>query len=201
MPLGAADLPPNLTSAQHAVVRHVAGFFADRSAEVFGFSEGPTEQRLAGFHELCVSPAHGDRRWMYVSCGAWDAVHIGGHGLEFFLLAPERHQRHARIVAMSAYYHANPDQSYRLDVGHTVPLGEPWLPGSALDHLLVSLPYPYGPEFEICRWDDGHTRILWLLPITKSERDFRAEHGLEALEQHFDDTGLHYWDPQRSPVV
>jgi hypothetical protein len=65
----------------------------------------------------------------------------------------------------------------------------------------VSLPYPYGPEFEICRWDAGHARILWLLPITVGERDFRAEHGLEALEQHFDAAGLHYWDPHRPPLV
>jgi Suppressor of fused protein (SUFU) len=59
----------------------------------------------------------------------------------------------------------------------------------------------HGPEFEMCHWERGHARILWLLPITESERDFRGEHGLEALEQRFDDASLHYWDPQRAAVV
>jgi Suppressor of fused protein (SUFU) len=158
-------------------------------------------QRVPGFAEVCVPPDASNQLCVYVSCGVWDAVHSDGHGLEFCLLAPERDHRHALIVAMNAYYHANPDERYRLDVGHTVPLGEPWVPGSSLDHLLVSQPYPYGPEFEICRWEHGHARILWLLPITESERDFKAEHGLEALEQRFDDVRLRYWDPRRSAVV
>ena len=71
----------------------------------------------------------------------------------------------------------------RLDHGHTVPIGEPWLPGSACDHLLVSLPYPFGPELEMCRWDGGHARLLWLLPITEAERDFRTEHDLRDRQQ------------------
>ena len=60
---------------------------------------------------------------------------------------------------------------------------------------------PYGPEFEICRWKRGHARILWLLPITETERDFKAQHGLEALEQRFDDASRQYSDPQRASVV
>ena len=191
----------NLTSAQRAVVAHVTKFFADRSVEVSAFDEGPITERVPGFAEICVPPDASTPLCVYVSCGVWDAVHIEEHGLEFCLIAPERDHRHALIVAMNAYYHANPDESFRLDVGHTVPLGEPWVPGSSLDHLLVSQPYPYGPDFEMCHWEQGHARILWLLPITESERDFKGEHGLEALEQRFDDTGLRYWDAGRSAVV
>jgi hypothetical protein len=196
-----SDFPPNLTSGQRAVVAHLSSFFAGRSVEVSEFSDGPIEQRVPGYKEICVLPGATDRLWVYVSCGVWDAVHDGEHGLEFCLLAPEQHHRQGLLVAMNAYYHASPDESQRLDVGHTVPLGAPWMPGSSLDHLLVSVPYPYGSEFEICRWGSGHARILWLLPITESERDFKAEHGLEALEQRFEDAGLRYWDPHRSPVV
>jgi hypothetical protein len=195
------ELPSNRTAAQQAVVGHITGFFAGRTIEVFEVDDGPIQTRVPGFAEICVAPASSAQLWVYVSCGVWDAVHIEEHGLEFCLLAPERDHRHALILAMNAYYHANPDESFRLDVGHTVPLGEPWLPGSSLDHLLVSQPYPYGPDFEMCHWERGHARILWLLPITESERDFRAQHGLEALEQRFDDASLHYWDPQRAPVV
>ena len=103
---------------------------------------------------------------------------------------------------MAAHYHCNPeDDSYRLDHGHTVPIGEPWLPGSACDHLLVSLPYPFGPELEMCHWDGGHARLLWLLPITEAERDFMGDRGLEALEQRFDDAAIRYWEADRPSVV
>jgi hypothetical protein len=201
MPSDAHEVPSNLTAAQRAVIAHVTSFFAGRAVDVSAFDDGPTMQRVPGFVEVCVPPDARNPLCVYVSCGVWDAVHIEEHGLEFCLLAPERHHRHALIVAMNAYYHANPDESFRLDVGHTVPLGEPWVPGSSLDHLLVSQPYPYGPEFEMCHWERGHARILWLLPITESERDFKAEHGLEALEQRFDDAGLRYWDARRSAIV
>jgi hypothetical protein len=86
-------------------------------------------------------------------------------------------------------------------IGHTVPIGEPWVPRSTCDHLLVSLPYPFGPDLELCDWDGDHARLLWLLPITEAERDIKAEHGLEALEQRFDDAAIKYWDPARSSVA
>jgi hypothetical protein len=62
--------------------------------------------------------------------------------------------RHGRIAigpvrTMVAYYHAT-SGDYRLDHGHTVPIGRPWIRGSSCDHLLLSLPYPWGPELETC---------------------------------------------------
>ena len=75
-------------------------------------------------------------------------------------------------------------------------------PGPVIDkHVLVSLPYPFGPELEVCAWDGGHARLLWLLPITAAERDFEVAHGLEALEQRFDDAALAYSDTRRGSVV
>jgi len=101
---------------------------------------------------------------------------------------------------MNASYHCGPAEQ-RLDLGHSVPIGEPWLPGSACDHLLICLPYPIGPEFEVCEWDGGHARILWALPITAAERDFKREHGLELLEQRFDAVALEFWVTDRLSVV
>ncbi|MGW5653784.1 suppressor of fused domain protein [Streptomyces humi] len=83
-----------------------------------------------------------------------------------------------------------------------MPIGRPWLDDSDCDHYLVSLPYPFGPEFEFCEWGDGaHARILWLLPISKAEKDFRREAGLEALESRFEELGIDPVDPQRASVV
>jgi hypothetical protein len=64
----------------------------------------------------------------------------------------------------------------------------------------VSLPYPLGSDFEVCAWTQGHARLLWLLPISKTERDFKANAGLEALETRFDEAEIDYLDPHR-PLV
>src|SRR3954470_16064849 len=98
---------------------------------------------------------------------------------------------------MAAYYHSNPDdESYRLDVGHRVPLGEAVVHGSQLDHELVSLPYPFGPELEVCHVDDLHVVFTWLVPISESERRYRQEHGTDALEQLFDRAAFDVADPR-----
>ena len=98
---------------------------------------------------------------------------------------------------MAAWYHGQ----YALGLGHTFPIGEPWLPGSRCPFFLVSLPYPFGPELEVCNSADGQARILWLVPITAVERNFKAREGLEALEQRFDECRLEYWRPNRESVV
>ncbi|MFD7450639.1 suppressor of fused domain protein [Kitasatospora sp. NPDC059827] len=104
-------------------------------------------------------------------------------------------------ITVNAYYHCGPVHQ-RLDVGHTVPIGRPWLDESACDHYLVSLPYPFGPDFEVCGWGGGaHARILWLLPITEAEKDFRRESGLEALEVRFDEHAIDPVDPARASVA
>lgn len=43
---------------------------------------------------------------------------------------------------------------------HNMPIGEPWVPGSTCDHLLISLPYLHGPDLEHCTLPGGHARIL-----------------------------------------
>lgn len=88
-----------------------------------------------------------------------------------------------------------------LGLGHTVSFGRPWLPGSLCDHGLLSLPYLDGPDLEHLHAGGVHARCLWLIPITCQERDFKKEHGLEALEREFDRPGFDYLDPGRQSVV
>ena len=49
--------------------------------------------------------------------------------------------------------------------------------------MLISLPYPFGPELEVCCLRERHFHLYWVLPITKAEREFKAEHGQDALEE------------------
>ncbi|MCE9578151.1 MAG: suppressor of fused domain protein [Deltaproteobacteria bacterium] len=86
-----------------------------------------------------------------------------------------------------------------LGLGHTVNFGRPWAPGSQCTHGLISLPYLDGPTLEWCR--PLELRCLWLIPITRAELEYKKEHGLEALEQRFEEVQFNYLDVQRASVV
>lgn len=98
---------------------------------------------------------------------------------------------------MVAYYH----HTERLGVGHAFGIGEPWLEGSGCDAMLLSKPYPFGPELEICEIGEEHVHFLWVLPITQAERQFAVSNGLEAIELRFEESGLEYWNIFRPSVV
>ena len=127
--------------------------------------------------------------------GAWEAC--DDPRLEFVIAAPEQDQRHVELLSMSTWYHGDRKRG----TGHTFPIGEPWLPRSACEYFLVSQPYPFGPDLEVCNFPGGHVHVVWLLPITAAERDFKVREGLEALEQRFDACGLKYWVPGRESAV
>jgi hypothetical protein len=100
------------------------------------------------------------------------------------------------LVTMIAHYH----RTERLGLSHLLPIGAPWLDCSSCDCFLVSLPYSFGPALEHLDYGTGSARFLWLLPITSSERQFAKEHGVEALEERFDQAQLQYWDINRTSV-
>lgn len=101
------------------------------------------------------------------------------------------------LLAMTVFY----NRGGKLNLGHTLPIGEPWLPGSSSDYLVVCLPYPFGPDLQTCHVGDRHVEFLWLLPITESEKDFKVRSGLEALESRFEGAGLKYWQIDRASVI
>jgi hypothetical protein len=108
--------------------------------------------------------------------------------------------RHVDILAIVAHNHAGPEQQ-RVGLGHTLNIGEPWIAGSVCTHLLISLPYAYGPALEICEWPDGHARVLAVQPISAAERAFTIDHGVEALEQRLEDTQAAFSDQRRASAV
>jgi hypothetical protein len=188
-----------LRSHASIVETHARRFFRDHAAH-FHDAAGPVTQRLPGFRVMVIEPGPTTEFWTYLTIGA-HLVRHADQANEFLLSAPAVHDAHVELLAMVAHYHASPRAEDRLGVGHTVPIGRPWLPDSACDHLLVSLPYPFGRKLEQCEDVHGQIQILWLLPITRAERDFKIAHGLEALEQRFESGGLHYWDPRRASLI
>ncbi|MFB6628352.1 suppressor of fused domain protein [Streptomyces sp. NPDC056362] len=188
-------------AARAALRAHLQRHFPGRVIDELPGADGPIEERVPGFRVFRIQPAGPGEWWVYVTSGCWAATQEDGHGTEFFLAAPRDDRLNRESLTVNAYYHCGPDHQ-RLDVGHTVPIGRPWLDDSRCDHYLISLPYPYGPDFEVCAWDEtAHARLLWLLPITEAEKDHRREHGLEALESLFDERAIDPVDPQRPSVV
>ena len=180
-----------------SVHEHVHRFFDGHKATREEFDEGPIGSMLPGFHAIVLEPGPKSEVWTYVSVGSGLIENDGFPRLEFVITADEPASDHTKRLAMTAFYHS----TEKLDVGHTFPLGEPWLPGSSLDHALISLPYPFGPDLEVFDTDDCHVHFYWILPITSEECRYRHEHGLEALEAIFSDSGMNYTDVKRPSVV
>lgn len=189
------DFPP-CDDVCGALEEHVRRFFEGRSIEVFTWPDGPIRDHNPHFRVLRVAPQTPADVWTYVSVGGWAATE-GNFGTEFLICTPSPEDRAVELLAMTVFY----NRGGRLDVGHTLPIGEPWLPGSGCDHLLVSIPYPYGPDLRTCHVGDRHVEFLWLLPISEHERDFKVSSGLEALESRFEEVGLRYWQIDRLSVV
>ncbi|MER6818013.1 suppressor of fused domain protein [Streptomyces cellulosae] len=154
-------------------------------------------EAVPGLRIRTVSPGPRADSWAYITAGCWSTVEADARGLEFVLTAPVRDERFADLLGSTAYYHAD----HHLGLEHSLPVGEPWLPGSHCDHLLISLPYPHGPDLEHCPLPDGHARILRALPVTAAETAYRREHGHNALERLFDEHAIVPTDPRRPSVA
>ncbi len=179
------------------IERHLEEFFDGHSVEYFSWERGPIQAVLPEFRVACFAPGPKSSLWNYASVGAAFASTATSEKLEFVLSCPYETPRAVELLAMFAHRQTFDPLGCR----HLMPLGEPWLEDSACDAVLVSLPYPFGPDLEVCRLDSGIVRFLWLLPITTAEREFCKQNGVELLEQKFDECRLRYWEVDRASVV
>jgi hypothetical protein len=178
---------------------HLDRFWPGHPHEEFVWTLGPIGMTLPRFTVRRIAPVEPSHPWVYATVGAWEAGSGEPHGTEFFLLSSIEDSRHVELLAMVANLQA--DDRYRLMVGSTVNIGRPWADGSAADRLLVSLPYPYGPEFEHLDLGDRHIRFLWLVPINKAEADLARTQGLDALEQRLEGSNVDVIAPTRASVA
>lgn len=177
------------------VRQHLRRFFEGHAFTEHAWKRGPAVRELRELRIAEIAPGPKTSLWVYATVGA-SYARLDPR-LEFILLAQAQNTRHVELVTMTAWYHRHE----KLGLGHTFPIGEPWLPGSSCTSLLVSLPFPFGPDLENCRLPDGDVRVLWLLPITEAERSYKNKAGVEALEQRFDAVELEYWRPNRVSAV
>ena len=187
----------DLEQIRAAFEPHLRNFFEGHTIDAVTWPRGPIETVLPGFKVMRIAPGPKSALWTYVSNGASRVTRPACGVLEFVLQSPDENSRYVELVTMTAHYHA----TRGLDVGHTLPIGEPWVPASNCTALLVSRAYPYGPSFEVCKFPEGHLHIYWLLPITEAERQFKISRGMEELETLFEERKLAYWVPDRGSVV
>lgn len=180
--------------------RHLQKQWPLSSIDRFRWTLGPIESTLPGFGVYRVNPRSDAEPWIYVSDGASRVETFDGGRFEFFLLSPKEDPQHVETLAMIANFHA--DSLYRVHLGKVIDIGQPWIENSNMRHLLVSLPFPYGPKVEYLETKQlGCVRVLWLLPISPLEAEFVKSHGLEALESRFDDVQIDCLDRYRASVV
>ncbi|MGY8770553.1 MAG: suppressor of fused domain protein [Pirellulales bacterium] len=74
---------------------------------------------------------------------------------------------------------------------HTIPNGKAMTPKpSELSSFFIMPPYFEEENFDTLELDGDRVNILWLIPITESEREFAVIHGSPALEELFAEKGL-----------
>jgi suppressor of fused protein SUFU len=176
---------------------HVWRFFAGHKVTERQWAKSYVSELYPDFRVLEVKPGPKDRNWNYVSSGTWEVAQEGAGLTEFTIITDKPGVRQIQILTMNHPYH----RDHNLMVGDSYALGEPWVKDSNCTHMLVSLPYPYGPDFELCAIDDSHLHIYWLLPITEREHDYKVRNGAEALEEVFETQGLEYWKTKRKSVI
>jgi hypothetical protein len=189
------------TRAAAELERHVRGFFAGHPVRPVTYDLGNGMRGwIPALRILEVGPGPRADCWAYVSIGCWARAPHAGNGLEFVVTAPAADTRAADLLAMAAFRHCGPHPD-PLSLGDSVPIGGPWLPGSACDHFLVSLPYLHGPALERCPVGGGFARFLWLLPITAAEARFVRAQGYDAFEEIMRGGAFNVADPGRASLV
>jgi hypothetical protein len=185
----------------HAQIRrHYDAYWGAARIEEVHWTPGPIATRLPQLHIAKIAPSIEGEAWTLATIGMSEVDTDHNHGIELVAMASDPGAAVMFNLGMLAYYHAGPQEN-RLDHGHSVPIGQGWVDGSALDHVLISLPYPWGPKLELCQIGNRLVRVLWALPIHDAELQLKATKGLEALEQRLEAASIDPLDPRRPSVV
>lgn len=181
----------------HAIIKHYSEIWAT-VPEKKKWDKGPVSELPNEFCVLEFQPSVNRSMWTYATCCMSQPSDL--KACELHLFSPVQNMLHVELLTVIAHYHRT---GMQLGLGHTVNFGRPWLPGSRCDYGLLSLPYLDGPALEILHLPGSNRsiRFLWLIPITQRERDYKREHGLEALERKCEALNFNYLDPYRDDVV
>jgi hypothetical protein len=189
------NMASNFLEYCEIIALHYSGCW-NAQPQAVDFQKGPIHELPADFQILKFPPAGKHRMWAY--CTRCMSQPNDARPIELHMFTRERHDNLAELLVATAHYHRTGSP---LDVGHSINFGRPWLKGSSCDRGLISLPYLDGPALEWLQVNEQKVRFLWLIPVTKSEIEFKKTAGLEALEEWFQQAKLDYLNPFRASVV
>lgn len=177
--------------------RHYCGIWGECSYQA-SWKKGPVQALPPDFRLLVFSPTEQRSTWIYATVGM--SRKGDDDPVEIHLHSPVETQDHLELLTAVGHYHHT---GHRLGLGHTINFGRPWLPMAAASYGVITLPYLDGPTLERCLDEDATllTQCYWLIPITKSEREYIKKRGLEAMEKLFETQDIQYADPARKGLV
>lgn len=157
---------------------------------------GPMARRHKHFGVVTFEPHDPAGPWLYLST----ALARAGRRASFVVVAEREDRRHVETLTQLAWRHVEGSMP-PLEAGSLVPIGRPWLPSSPLTWVLVSPPYPLGPQWPSLTLPDGGWDLLWAQPIAWREAQFARAHGVAALQERFRVEGIRMASGQRASVV
>ncbi len=142
--------------------------------------------------------ATGEGVALYATIGS-SAYPVGGdpkHRAEYFLgLQPQKDAVASPLAALALY---SVREGIALGHGDTVRADGPMWPGTGMRHFLVLR--PLGDIIAPLELPDGvHVEFMQAIPIFDSERSYNARHGAKELLDHWQESGVAFWDPRRLP--
>ena len=156
---------------------------------------GPIHELPQDFRILKFPPGQKRRMWTYATCCMSQPE--DAHPFELHIFSRAESEAIVELLFATAHFHRT---GQTLALGHTINFGKPWQSQSLCDHGLISLPYLDGPLLENLDIKSKPLKFYWLIPITKSEVEFKKKRGLEALEQKLETHAFDYLNPMRPSV-
>lgn len=162
------------------------------------WTKGPINNLDNDLAILEFKPTDKRKMWTYATSCMSTFAHKSP--IELHLFSAVQDDSLVELLTAIAYFHTV-DQN--LGIGHTVNFGRPWQGNSVCDYGLISLPYLDGPSLESLDLGGNYKTIscYWLIPITLQERDYKIQHGLEALEERLEEKQFNYLDNKRKSVI
>lgn len=179
------------------IIQHYESVWSN-SGTKHRLERGPIDSISSDFCVLEFPPSPSRDMWTYSTCCM--SKPNDAPPIELHLFASSPSDSHIEILTAVAHYHRT---GCRIDLGDSVNIGRPWLPGSKCGFGLISLPYLDGPCVEnLVLSDRGVTvKCYWLVPITQREMEFKKSAGVDALERELERANFNYLDLMRKSVV
>jgi hypothetical protein len=175
---------------------HYTRYFSESGRRLV-LDAGPKEKLHEEFYVLEIPPNGKHSMYTYCTVGM-SCDRTDDNLVELFVYSSAPSHSLVELLTYCASFHRT---GLPLNIHHTVNIGQPWIGESKCDHGFISLPYLDGPDLEIFQFNGKEIHCYWFIPITEKERDYKTEHGYEALEQLFESKQINYLNPNRECLV